>query len=97
RFILRQVSRAAVVIVLFALAANVPGRGPSDLVVSWPARVAGAAVEGMAYLSASFDRAQAFLSEIEFVSTSRPVPSSDGEKSVLPDYEPSEAVQAALI
>lgn len=60
-FYLRQFARAAAIVALFMLAATVRGRGPSDLLISWPGRVAGAAGTGMAHLTAGLAQAQVFL------------------------------------
>jgi anti-sigma factor RsiW len=57
----RELSRAIAIVALFLLAATARGRGPSDLVISWPGRVAGAAGAGMAQLTAGIAAAQGYL------------------------------------
>jgi anti-sigma factor RsiW len=61
-FLVREFSRAVAIVVLFLAAATVRGRGPSDLVISWPGRVAGVAGAGMAYLTAELAEAQVYFS-----------------------------------
>lgn len=70
-FLVRQLIRATAVAALFALAVNLPGRGPSGLFNSLPAHVAAAPTVGMAYLTTGIVRVQAFFGELVSPSTHR--------------------------
>jgi len=94
-FISRQVWRAAVVLALFLLAMTVPGRGPSDLIIAWPARVAGTAQTGMAYFTAGLSRAEAFFNELESPRSSRRVSSRRGGETSWPGGGPAQFAQCA--
>jgi anti-sigma factor RsiW len=71
-FLLREFSRAVAIIALFLLAATARGRGPSDLVISWPGRVAGVAGAGMAQLTAGLAEAQAYLDSTGSAAPAKP-------------------------
>jgi len=73
--VVRELARAAVIVGLFVLAATARGRGPSDLVISWPGRVAGAAGTGMARVTVGLAEARVFLSGGAVALPSEPVSS----------------------
>ncbi|UCH35064.1 MAG: zf-HC2 domain-containing protein [Armatimonadota bacterium] len=60
-FVVRQLGRAAAVFAFFVLASAASGRGPGDVFLSWPGRVAGVAATGAAELTAGLAEVQILL------------------------------------
>jgi len=83
-FLAWQLSRAIAIVALFLLAATARGRGPSDLVISWPGRVAGAAGAGMAQVTAGIAEAQAYLASGRTALPARPAARRSRERRVAP-------------
>jgi len=95
-FLISVFSRAVAVIALLLLAASVRGRGPSDLVISWPGRVAGAAGAGMARLTAGLAEAQVFLDAAAGTLPSPPA-SAPFEKARPAPAQPSRAPSSSPV
>ena len=99
-FLIREFGHAVAIVALFLLAATVRGRGPSDLVITWPGRVAGAAGTGMAHLTAGLAEAQVYLGGSGGASPGKPAAQPPRERRparLRPSSLPSHQAVAATI